>query len=64
MTYGSFLYPPQIHLEQEDPLNLDEENDMIEGSLLWFLVCLWTQMLAQFIYMIFKTGYTMTKTIS
>ena len=34
MTYGSFLYPPQIHLEQEDPLNLDEENDMIEGSLL------------------------------
>ena len=34
MTYGSFLYPPQIHLEQEEPLNLDEENDMIEGSLL------------------------------
>ena len=34
MTYGSFLYPPQIHLEQEDPFNLDEENDMIEGSLL------------------------------
>ena len=33
MTYGSFLYPPQIHLEQEEPLNLDEENDMIEGSL-------------------------------
>ena len=27
MTYGSFLFPPQIHLEQEDPLNLDEEND-------------------------------------
>ena len=27
MTYGSFLYPPQIHLEQEDPLNLDEENN-------------------------------------
>ena len=36
MTYGSFLYPPQIHLEQEEPLNLDEENDMIEGSLLKF----------------------------
>ena len=34
MTYGSFLYPPQIHLEQEDPSNLDEENDMMEGSLL------------------------------
>ena len=34
MTYESFLYPPQIHLVQEDPLNLDEENDMIEGSLL------------------------------
>ena len=34
MTYGSFLYPSQIHLEQEDPLNLNEENDMIEGSLL------------------------------
>ena len=34
MTYGSFLYPPQIHLEQEDPLNLDEENDKMEGSLL------------------------------
>ena len=34
MTYGSFLYPPQIHLEEEDPLNLDKENDMIEGSLL------------------------------
>ena len=32
MTYGSFLCPPQIHLEQEDPFNLD--NDMIEGSLL------------------------------
>ena len=32
MTYGSFLYPPHIHLEQEDPLNLDEENDKIEGS--------------------------------
>ena len=26
MTYGSFLCPPQIHLEQEDPFNLD--NDM------------------------------------
>ena len=34
MTYGSFLYPPQIHLEQEDPLNLDKENDMMEGSFL------------------------------
>ena len=34
MTYGSFLYPPQIHLEQEDPLNLDEENYMMDGSLL------------------------------
>ena len=34
MTHGSFLYPPQIHLEQEEPLNLDKENDMIEGSLL------------------------------
>ena len=34
MTYGSFLYPPHIHLEQEDPLNLDEENDKIEGSAL------------------------------
>ena len=34
MTYGSFLYPPQIHLEQEEPLNLDKENDMKEGSLL------------------------------
>ena len=34
MTYGSFLYPPQIHLEQEDPLNLDEENDVMEVSLL------------------------------
>ena len=34
MTYGSFLYPPQIHLEQEDPLNLDEENDKIEESVL------------------------------
>ena len=34
MTYGSFLYPPKIHFEQEDPLNLDKENDMIEGSLL------------------------------
>ena len=34
MTYGSFLYPLKIQLEQEDPLNLDEENDMIEGSLL------------------------------
>ena len=32
MTYGSFLYPPQIHFEQEDPLNLDEENYMIEGT--------------------------------
>ena len=34
MTYGSFLCPPQIHLEQEDPLNLDEENDKIEESVL------------------------------
>ena len=34
MTYGSFLFPPQIHLEQEDPLNLDEENDKIEESVL------------------------------
>ena len=34
MTYGSFLYPPHIHLEQEDPLNLDEENDVMEVSLL------------------------------
>ena len=34
MTYGSFLFPPQIHLEQEDPLNLDEENEMLEGSFL------------------------------
>ena len=34
MTYGSFLYPPQIHLEQEEPLNLDEENDVMEVSLL------------------------------
>ena len=34
MTYGSFLYPQQIHLEQEDPLNLDKENDMMEGSFL------------------------------
>ena len=33
MTYGIFLYPPQIHLEQEDPLNLDEENDVMEVSL-------------------------------
>ena len=32
MTYGSFLFPPQIHLEQEDPLNLDKENDKIEVS--------------------------------
>ena len=30
MTYGSFLYPSQIHLEQEDPLNLDEENYMMD----------------------------------
>ena len=34
MTYGSFLYPPQIHLEQEDPLNLDEENDKIVENVL------------------------------
>ena len=34
MTYGSFLYPSQIHLEQEVPLNLDEENDVMEVSLL------------------------------
>ena len=34
MTYGSFLYPPQIHVEQEEPLNLDEENDMMEEILL------------------------------
>ena len=34
MTYGSFLFPPQIHLEQEDPLNLDEENDKIVESVL------------------------------
>ena len=25
--------PQEIHPEQEDPLNVDEENDMIEGSL-------------------------------
>ena len=25
---------PQIHLEQEDPLNLDKENVKIEGSAL------------------------------
>ena len=31
---GSSRGPPEIHPEQEDPLNLDEENDMIEGSLL------------------------------
>ena len=35
MTYGSFLCPPQIHLEQEDPFNLDKDNNMIEGSLLY-----------------------------
>ena len=34
MTYGSFLYPQQIHLEQEDPLNLDEENDKIVENVL------------------------------
>ena len=31
---GSSRGPPEIHPEQEDPLNLDKENDMIEGSLL------------------------------
>ena len=31
-TYESFLYPPQIHLEQEE--NLDKEIEMIDGSLL------------------------------
>ena len=30
MTYGSFLYPPQIHLELEDTLNLDQENDKLQ----------------------------------
>ena len=30
MTYGSFLCPPQIHLEQEDPFNLDKDNDILE----------------------------------
>ena len=34
MAYGSFLYPQKIQLEQEDPLNLDEENVKIEGSAL------------------------------
>ena len=37
MTYGSFLYPPQIHLEQEDPLNLEKEIDKIEESVLIIL---------------------------
>ena len=34
MTYGSFLYPPQIHLEQEDPFNLDIKNDKLQVSFL------------------------------
>ena len=34
MSSGTFLCPPQIHLEQEDPLNLDKENDKIEESVL------------------------------
>ena len=37
MSSGTFLCPPQIHLEQEDPLNLDEENDKIEESVLIIL---------------------------
>ena len=32
MSSETFHCPPQIHLEQEDPLNLDTENDKIEGS--------------------------------
>ena len=35
---GSSRGPPEIHPEQEDPLNLDKENDMIERCLL--RVCL------------------------
>ena len=34
MSSGTFLCPPQIHLEQEDPLYLDKENDKIEESVL------------------------------
>ena len=34
MSSGTFLCPPQIHLQQEVPLNLDEENDKIEESVL------------------------------
>ena len=34
MSSGTFLCPPQIHLEQEDPLNLDKDNDNIEESVL------------------------------
>ena len=34
MSSGTFLCPPQIHLQHEDPLNLDKENDKIDGSAL------------------------------
>ena len=34
MLQGSSRGPPEIHPEQEDPLNLDEETDMIRESLL------------------------------
>ena len=35
MTYGSFLYPPKIQLEQEDPFNLDIKNEKLQKSLLY-----------------------------
>ena len=46
MSSRTFLCPPQIHPEQEDPMNLDEENDKIEGSLLnksWSKYLFWVQ---------------------
>ena len=37
MSSGTFHCPPQIHLEQEDPLNLEKKNDKIEESVLIIL---------------------------
>ena len=34
MPTRTSLGPPSIHLEQEDPFNLDKENDKIEESVL------------------------------